>query len=135
MMFTIFFLIQLLFLYIAVISLNKSCFVALSAPASPTPTERLLICFVHTLHRHAYVKLLWYGLMFPCINRYTVRERVMNKNPKLGNHLTHSGYVNAQPIWFVAPVPSTVYFQFNSILFKDGAYFCYCAYVLRISRY
>ena len=29
----------------------------------------------------------------------------------------------------------TVISFFSSIAFKDGAYYCYCAYVLRISRY
>ena len=30
--------------------------------------------------------------------------------------------------------PVSVY-QNNFLFFKDSAYFCYCAYVLRISRY
>ena len=28
-----------------------------------------------------------------------------------------------------------IFMYINTTLFKDGAYYCYCAYVLRISRY
>lgn len=31
-------------------------------------------------------------------NRCTVRERLINKHPKIGNDLTHPWYVDVQPI-------------------------------------